>query len=127
MKTILLIVTCGAIIFCAGAGGAKETKRDSNAAVNNAGRLRNLAQTAAGSAVLPNLPVRVLVSVCALVALLSKLVRRAPVGYQDESGFHIVHARRSVAGRRQALTARRATKRLFASWLFSDSRRPLKA
>ena len=74
--------------------------------------------------VLPALPAKIILSAFVLLAVLAQAARRAPVGYEDQNGFHLVSARRHVT-RGRAL--RRAGKRMLMSWLFSDSRRPAKA
>ncbi len=43
----------------------------------------------------PYLPVRVLVGAAALLGLVHELSRRAPIGYQDEQGFHYVRVSRA--------------------------------
>ena len=73
---------------------------------------------------LPALPAKIILSGFVLIAVLAQAARRAPVGYEDQNGFHLVSARRHVT-RGRAL--RRAGKRMLMSWLFSDSRRPAKA
>jgi hypothetical protein len=67
--------------------------------------------------VLPSLPAKIILSAFVLLAALTLAARRAPVGYQDENGFHLIRARRPVAKGRSILSG----------WLFSDSRRPAKA
>ena len=71
---------------------------------------------------LPSLPAKIILSAFVLMAVLTQAARRAPAGYQDENGFHLIRPRRPVAEGR-----RRAVKRLLGGWLFSDSRRPAKA
>ncbi len=66
--------------------------------------------------VLPSLPAKIILSAFVLMAALTQATRRAPVGYQDEKGFHLIRARRHVT-RGSAL--RHA--------LFSDARHPVKA
>jgi hypothetical protein len=39
---------------------------------------------------LPSLPAKIILSAFVLVAVLTQAARRAPVGYQDEDGFHSV-------------------------------------
>ena len=39
---------------------------------------------------LPSLPAKILLSAFVLMAVLTQAARRAPVGYQDENGFHSV-------------------------------------
>ena len=73
--------------------------------------------------VLPSFPAKIILGAFVLLAALTQAARRAPVGYQDENGFHVIHARRRVTGR----ALRRAGKKMLMSWLFSDSRRPEKA
>ena len=73
--------------------------------------------------VLPALPAKIILSAFVLIAALTQAARRAPVGYQDENGFHLISTRRHVTRGR----ALRAGRKMFMSWLFSDSRRPAKA
>ncbi len=40
---------------------------------------------------LPSLPAKIILSAFVLLAVLTQAVRRAPVGYQDEDGFHGGH------------------------------------
>ena len=40
--------------------------------------------------VLPALPAKIILSAFVLMAVLIQAARRAPVGYQDENGFHSV-------------------------------------
>ena len=71
---------------------------------------------------LPSLPAKIILSAFVLMAVLTRAARRAPVGYQDEDGFHLIgHADLVAKG------PSRARKRLLGGWLFSDSRRPAKA
>jgi hypothetical protein len=39
---------------------------------------------------LPSLPAKIILSAFVLMAVLIQAARRAPVGYQDENGFHSV-------------------------------------
>jgi hypothetical protein len=71
---------------------------------------------------LPSLPAKIVLSAFVLMAVLTQAARRAPAGYQDENGFHLIRPRRPVAKGRRG-----ARKRLLGGWLFSDSRRPAKA
>ena len=73
---------------------------------------------------LPALPAKIILSAFVLIAVLTQAARRAPVGYQDENGFHLISTRRHVT-RGRAL--RRAGRKMLMSWLFPDSRRPAKA
>jgi hypothetical protein len=77
--------------------------------------------------VLPSLPAKIILSAFVLLAALTGAAYRAPAGYQDEDGFHLVRVRRAVAKGRSPLRYRRARKKLLSGWLFSDSRRPAKA
>ena len=61
--------------------------------------------------VLPALPAKIILSAFVLIAALTQAALRAPVGYQDEKGFHLVHARRRV-------TKGRALPRALMGWLF---------
>jgi hypothetical protein len=72
--------------------------------------------------VLPALPAKIILSAFVLMAVLTQAARRAPAGYQDENGFHLIRPRRPVAKGRRG-----AWKKLLGGWLFSDSRRPAKA
>ena len=67
--------------------------------------------------VLPSLPAKIILSAFVLLTALTQAARRAPVGYQDENGLHLIRARRPLAKGRSVLSG----------WLFSDSRRPAKA
>ena len=73
--------------------------------------------------VLPALPAKIILSGFVLIAVLAQAARRAPVGYENENGFHLISTQRH-ATRRRAL---RAGRKMLMSWLFSDSRRPAKA
>jgi hypothetical protein len=73
---------------------------------------------------LPTLPAKIILSALVLLAALTLAARRAPVGYQDENGFQLMRARRRVTAR-QAF--RRAARKILMSWLFSDTRHPVKA
>jgi hypothetical protein len=73
--------------------------------------------------VLPSLPAKIILSAFVLLAALTQAARRAPVGYQDEKGFHLVRARRRVT----KVTKGRALPRALMGWLFSDARPPVKA
>ena len=39
---------------------------------------------------LPSLPAKIILSAFVLMAVLTQAARRAPVGYQDEDGFHLI-------------------------------------
>ena len=39
---------------------------------------------------LPSLPAKIVLSAFVLMAALTQAARRAPVGYQDENGFHLL-------------------------------------
>src|SRR5438552_18930144 len=71
---------------------------------------------------LPSLPAKIILSAFVLLATLTEAARRAPAGYQDEHGFHLIRARRPGAKGRWPLRYRRARKKLLSGWLFSDSR-----
>src|SRR5205823_14989410 len=71
---------------------------------------------------LPSLPAKIILSAFVLMAVLTQAARRAPVGYQDEDGFHLIRPRRPVAK-----CPTRARKRRLGRWRFPDSRRPAKA
>ena len=73
--------------------------------------------------VLPSFPAKIILGAFVLLAALTQAARRAPVGYQDENGFHVIHARRRVTGR----ALRRAGRKMLMTWLFSDARHPAKA
>jgi hypothetical protein len=68
---------------------------------------------------LPSLPAKIILSAFVLMAVLTQAARRAPAGYQDENGFHLIRPRRPLA--------KDARKRPLSGWLVSDSRRPAKA
>ena len=72
--------------------------------------------------VLPALPAKIILSAFVLIAALTQAALRAPVGYQDEKGFHLVRARRRVTKGRALPRAEK-----LMGWLFPDSRRPAKA
>jgi hypothetical protein len=77
---------------------------------------------------LPSIPAKIILSTFVLMSVLIEATRRAPIGYQDEGGFHPVRARRTTGeGRRAQRKLWRVRRKLFLSWLFSDSRRPVKA
>jgi hypothetical protein len=46
--------------------------------------------------VLPSVPAKIIRSAFVLLAPLIQAARGAPVGYQDENGFHLIRARRRV-------------------------------
>src|SRR5437868_10454208 len=70
---------------------------------------------------------KIILSAFVLMAVLTQAARRAPAGYQDEDGFHLIRPRRPLARGRSPFRPRGAKKRLLGGWLFSDSRRPAKA
>jgi hypothetical protein len=74
--------------------------------------------------VLPSLPAKIVLSALVLFAALTEAARRAPAGYQDENGFHLVRTQRRTA-RGQALW--RVRRKILMGWLFPDARRPAKA
>jgi hypothetical protein len=76
---------------------------------------------------LPSLPAKIILSAFVLMAVLTQAARRAPAGYQDEDGFHLIRPRRPLAKAPAPFNHRGARKRLLGGWLFSDSRRPAKA
>ena len=76
---------------------------------------------------LPALPAKIILSAFVLIAALAQAARRAPVGYQDENGFHLIRARRPGAKGRSLFRHWQARKKLLSGWLFSDSRRSAKA
>jgi hypothetical protein len=67
---------------------------------------------------LPSLPAKIILSTFVLMAVLTQAARRAPTGYQDQDGFHLIRPHRPVAKGRPPFRR---------GWLFSDSRRPAKA
>src|SRR5436305_918362 len=67
----------------------------------------------------PHWTLRLIVSAAALLAIVYELSRSAPVGYEDEGGFHYA---RVPKPRRRA-----TTRRLLAAWLFPTPRRPARA
>jgi len=73
---------------------------------------------------LPSLPAKIILSAFVLMAVLTQAARRAPAGYQDENGFHLIRPRRPVAKDRSPY---RGGRKGLIGWLFSDSRRPAKA
>jgi hypothetical protein len=76
---------------------------------------------------LPSLPAKIILSAFVLLAVLTQAARRAPTGYQDENGFHLIRARRPVAKGRALFRHWQARKKLLSGWLFPDSRGPAKA
>jgi len=76
---------------------------------------------------LPSLPAKIILSAFVLMAVLTQAARRAPAGYQDEDGFHLIRPRRPGAKGRSLFRHWQARKKLLSGWLFSDSRRPAKA
>ena len=68
------------------------------------------AVTVASEAV-PNLPAKLIVSVFILIGALATAAWRAPAGYEDESGLHLVHARRAVTKGRAKLRLSPAKKK----------------
>ena len=76
---------------------------------------------------LPSLPAKIILSAFVLMAVLSQAARRAPAGYQDENGFHLIRPRRRGAKGLSSFWRRGAWKRLLSGWVFSDSHRPAKA
>jgi hypothetical protein len=76
---------------------------------------------------LPSLPAKIVLSAFVLMAVLTQAARRAPAGYQDENGFHLIRPRRPVAKGRSPFGRRGAWKRLLGGWLSADSPRPAKA
>src|SRR6266566_4869416 len=73
---------------------------------------------------LPSLPAKIILSAFVLMAVLTQAARRAPAGYQDEDGFHLIRPRPPVSKGRSTFRRWGARKRLLSGWLFSDSRRP---
>ncbi len=73
--------------------------------------------------VLPSLPAKIVLSAIVLMAALTQAARRAPVGYQDEKGFHLVRARRRMTTAR----ALRVGRKMLMGWLFPDARRAARA
>jgi hypothetical protein len=76
---------------------------------------------------LPSLPAKIILSAFVLMAALTQAARRAPAGYQDENGFHLIRARRPAAKGRAVLRHWHARRKLLSGWFFSNSRRPAKA
>ena len=74
--------------------------------------------------VLPSLPAKTVLSAIVLMAALTQAAHRAPVGYQNEKGFHLVRARRRVTKGR---ALRRVGRKILMGWLFPDARRPVRA
>src|SRR5437763_14708363 len=74
--------------------------------------------------VLPALPAKITLGAFVLIAALVEAARRAPVGYENENGFHLISTRRHV---RRGPPLRPAGRKLLMSWLLADSRRPAKA
>jgi hypothetical protein len=79
-----------------------------------------------GAGMLPSLPAKIILSALVLMSALIATSGRAPVGYQDENGFHPVRPVRTKRRRAQRKLWR-TRRRLFVSWLFPDSQGPAKA
>jgi hypothetical protein len=56
-----------------------------------------LVSSAVAAEVLPSLPAKVILSALVLVAVLTQAVRRAPVGYEDGVGFHLLWGRHTLS------------------------------
>ena len=74
--------------------------------------------------VIPNVPAKLIVSAFILIGALATAARRAPVGYEDGSSLHLVHARRPVTKHRAKLRVWPSRKKLV---LLSDSHQRAKA
>ena len=79
-----------------------------------------------GAGMLPSLPAKIILSALVLMSALIATSGHAPVGYQDENGFHPAHPLRTKRRRAQRKLWR-TRRKLFVSWLFSDSQGPAKA
>ena len=77
--------------------------------------------------VLPSLPAKIILSAFVLMAALIQTARRAPVGYEDGGGFHLIRERRAATKGRAKLRLWPTRKRLLIGWLLSDSHQPAKA
>ena len=73
--------------------------------------------------VLPSLPAKIVLSAFVLLAALIQAALRAPVGYQDEKGFHLIRARRRMT----TVRALRVGRKMLMGWLFPDARRAARA
>ena len=73
--------------------------------------------------VLPALPAKIILSAFVLIAALTQAALRAPVGYQDEKGFHLIRARRRMT----TVRALRVGRKMLMGWLFPDARRAARA
>jgi hypothetical protein len=135
MRTILLIAIGVLILFRTELSSAKEdgknrpehsltTTSELNA---NASKAAVLAKTAMVEGSLAQLS-SLFIGAALLFALLSELARRAPEGYEDATGFHLIRSRRvSIRRRSTWLSVFRRKKRAYASWPYPSPRRPLKA
>jgi hypothetical protein len=74
--------------------------------------------------VLPSLPAKIVLSSFVLMAAITQAAHRAPVGYEDDTGFYLIPIRRRISTGR---ALRRAGRKLLMGWLFPDARRPARA
>jgi hypothetical protein len=73
------------------------------------------------SGAVPSLPGKLILGAFVLLGALTTLARRAPLGYQDESGFHLIRVRGPAP---KWLGLWRARKRRLKAWAFPRARRP---
>ena len=56
-----------------------------------------LVSSAVAAEVLPSLPAKITLSAFVLMAALTEATRRAPVGYEDGVGFHLLRRRHALS------------------------------
>jgi hypothetical protein len=74
--------------------------------------------------VLPSLPAKIVLSAFVLMAALTQAAHRAPVGYEHDTRFYLIHTRRRMTTGRALL---RAGRKMLLGWRFSDARPPVRA
>src|SRR5207249_1228840 len=74
--------------------------------------------------VLPSLPAKIVLSAIVLMAALTQMADRAPLGYEHDRGVYLIRARRRMKTWR---ALRRAGRKALMTWLFPDARRPVRA
>jgi hypothetical protein len=74
--------------------------------------------------VLPSLPAKIVLSAFVLMATLTLVADRAPVGSEHETGFYLIRARRRMT---TARALRRVGRKMLMGWLLPDARRPVRA
>lgn len=76
---------------------------------------------------LPSLPAKIILSAFVLMAALTHAARRAPVGFEDGAGFHLLRERRPATKGRAKVRLWPTRKKLLIGWHLSDSQQPAKA